>query len=301
MDKLDVMKLLLRVVETGSFSKAARQMRMAQSTASKQIALLEKRLGAQLLRRTSRGLTLTDAGQHYYDQALRLIGEFEALDDGVREREHAPAGLVRVSSPPGFAADYLLPALGSFLARYPGLSIDFAVSQRLVNLIEERVDVAVRVGDLESSDLRARQVGTTTAIVVASPGYLRAHGEPTRPADLKRHDCIASMRDGRARPWRFDHGAERVLIDPKGSIQSDNTELTRAAVKAGLGIGYAASWLFKEELASGAVRQLLSAHECLQVPIHAVWSGDRALSRRTALFIDFLAAICAAEPLLRIR
>ncbi len=121
MDKLDVMKLLLRVAETGSFSKAARQMRMAQSTASKQIALLEKRLGAQLVRRTSRGLALTDAGQHYYDEAPRLIGEFEALDDAVRERERSPAGLVRVTSPPGFAAAYLLPELGSFFARYPGL------------------------------------------------------------------------------------------------------------------------------------------------------------------------------------
>ncbi|MBM7115980.1 LysR family transcriptional regulator [Archangium primigenium] len=300
MDTLDVMKLLLRVAETGSFSKAARQMRMAQSTASKQIALLEKRLGAQLVRRTSRGLALTEAGQHYYDEALRLIGELEALDDAVREREREPAGLVRVTSPPGFAADFLLPELGSFFARYPGLSIDFVVSQRLVNLVEERVDVAVRMGELESNELRARHVGTSTAIVVASPGYLREHGEPTHPAELERHDCIASMRGGRPRPWQFGHGAERVFIDPKGSIQSDNTELTRAAVKAGLGIGYAASWLFKEELSSGAVRQLLTGHECLQVPINAVWSGDRALARRTALFIDFLATRCAAEPMLRI-
>ena len=301
MDKLDVMKLLLRVAETGSFSKAARQMRMAQSTASKQIALLEKRLGTQLVRRTSRGLALTDAGQRYYDDARRLIGEFEALDDAVRERERSPAGLVRVTCPPGFAAAYLLPELGSFFARYPGLSIDFVVSQRLVNLVEERVDVAIRMGDLESTDLRARLVGTSTAIVVASPGYLRVHGEPTSPAELERHDCIASMRGGRPRPWPFTRGAERVLIDPKGSIQSDNTELTRAAVKAGLGIGYAASWLFKEELSSGAVRQLLTGYACSQVPINAVWSGDRALARRTSLFIDFLATLCAAEPLLRLR
>lgn len=296
-----MMKLFLRVAEAGSFSKAARHMGIVQSTASKQIAVLEKRLGAQLVRRTSRGLALTAAGQHYYDEALRLVDEFDVLDDAVSERERSPAGTVRVTSPPAFAASYLLPNLGPFVAKYPKLSLDFIVSQRIVNLVEERVDIAVRMGELEDSELRSRQVGTTTNLVVASAAYLNAHGEPNTPAELKHHACIASVRGGKPRSWLFNDGADRMIVEPKGSIRSDDAELTRAAVKAGLGIAYGASWLFREELASGAVRQILTDYACLHVPISAVWSGGRALPRRAAVFIDFLASVCAAEPALRIR
>ncbi|MDR3516511.1 MAG: LysR family transcriptional regulator [Azospirillaceae bacterium] len=301
MDKIDAMKLFLRVAEAGSFSKAARQMGIVQSTTSKQIAALERRLGTQLVRRTSRGLALTAAGQHYYDNARRLVDEFELLEDAVSERERSPGGLVRLTCPPGFATSYLLPQLGPFVERYPSLSLEFVVSQRIVDLVEEHIDVAIRVGDLEDSELRSRQVGTTAAIVVASAEYLRRHGEPTTPAELEGHPCIASIRHGKPRPWRFRRAGDRVTIDPKGPIQSDDVELTRAAVKSGLGIAHAASWLFRDELISGAVRQILTDYECIQVPISAVWSGDRALPRRAAVFIDYLEAVCAAEPTLCIR
>jgi LysR family transcriptional regulator, regulator for bpeEF and oprC len=175
------------------------------------------------------------------------------------------------------------------------------VTQRVVNLIEERIDIAIRVGELDDSELRCRQVGTTAAIVVASTAYLDAHGEPKTPADLVDHPCIASMRNGRPRPWQLGRGTARISIDPKGPIQSNDVEVTRAAVKAGLGIGHAASWLFKDDFASGDVRQILPDYECIQHPISAVWSGDRALPRRATAFIDHLATVCAAEPSLRIR
>lgn len=299
MDRLDNIKLFFRVAEAGSFSKAARQLAMAQSTASKQIAELERRLGVQLLQRTTRGLAITAAGQHYYDSAIRLIDELESLDEAVSEQERSPAGMVRVNSPPGFAASYLLPKLMSFTTKYPKLEIDFTVSQNLANLVEERIDVAIRMGNLEDSDLRFRQVGTATAIVVASADYLEQHGEPTTPADLERHACIASMYLGKPRPWLFVRGQERVSIEPRGSIRSDDVELTKAATKAGLGIAYAASWLFREELVSGSVRQLLTDYQCSAVPISAVWAGDRILPGRTSAFIDFVADICAIEPALR--
>ena len=301
MDRLDKIKLFLRVAEAGSFSKAARQLGLAQSTASKQIAELEQRLGVQLLRRTTRGLAITAAGQHYYDGAIQLVDELETLDEAVSEQERSPAGMVRVTSPPGFAASYLLPKLTAFSTRYPKLAIDFTVSQHLVNLVEERVDVAIRMGHLENSDLRFRQIGTATAIVVASTDYLDQHGAPSTPADLAGHACIASMALGKPRPWRFVRGPERISIDPRGSIRSDDVELTKAATKAGLGIAYAASWLFQDELASGRVRQLLTDYQCSAVPISAVWAGDRVLPGRTAAFIDFVADICASEPALRLQ
>jgi LysR family transcriptional regulator for bpeEF and oprC len=301
MDRLEMTKLFLRVVEAGSFSKAARLTGIAQSTASKQVAALEKRIGVQLVRRTSRGLALTAAGQHYYDDALLLVDEFEALEDAVSDRDRLPTGLVRLTCPPGFATSYLLPKLGPFVSQYPGLSLEFVVSQHLVNLVEERIDVAIRVGDLEDSELRSRQLGTTAVIVVASAEYLMNHGEPKTPAELEGRPCIASVRQGKPRPWNFRQGAVRMKIEPKGPVRSDDVELTRTAVRTGLGIAYAASWLFRDDLATGVVRQILGDYECIQAPISAVWSGDRALPRRAAVLIDYIATICAAEPELCIR
>ncbi len=301
MDRLDVMRLFLRVAEAGSFSKAAQQSGIAQSTVSKQIAALERRLGAQLVRRTSRGLALTAAGQHYHEKTLRLLDLFEELDEAVGEGERSPAGLLRLTCPPGFATSYVLPRLGAFLAEFPKLSLDFVVSQGNLNLIEERIDVAIRVGDLEDSELRSRQIGTAEAIVVASAEYLRLRGEPLKPEELSKHALIASARNGLPRSWTFRHASERVTIDPQGPIQSDDVELTRSAVKSGLGIAHAASWLFKDELAAGDVRQLLADYKCLRAPISAVWSGDRALPRRAEVFITYLEAMCASEPTLRIR
>jgi LysR family transcriptional regulator for bpeEF and oprC len=301
MDRFDRTKLFLSVVEAGSFSKAARLTGIAQSTASKQVAALERRIGAQLVRRTSRGLTLTAAGQHYHDDVLRLIDEFEALEDAVGDRDRSPTGLVRLTCPPGFATSYLLPRLQPLVAEHPGLSLEFIVSQHLVNLVEERIDVAIRVGELEDSELRSRQLGTTTAIVVASAAYLRLHGTPKTPGELEGRPCIASVHQNKPRPWHFRRGATSTTIDPKGPVRSNDVELTRTAVKADLGIAYAASWLFKDELASGSVCQILTDYECLQAPISAVWSGDRALPRRAAMLIDFIASICSAEAHLRIR
>ncbi|MEG8048162.1 LysR family transcriptional regulator [Sphingomonas aerolata] len=301
MDRLDVLNLFLRVAEAGSFSKAAQQSGIAQSTASKRIASLEKRLGAHLLRRTSRGIALTSAGQHYYDEALRLVDAFEQLDETVGKRERTPAGVLRLTCPPGLATSYLLPRLGSFRAEFPRISLDFVVSQGNLNLVEERIDLAIRFGDLEDSEMRSRQVGTAEAIVVASAAYLRERGEPTTPYELRDHALIASARNGKPRSWAFRRGQECVTIDPHGPIQSDDVELTRGAVKSGLGIAHAASWLFKDELVSGEVRRLLTNYQCLIVPISAVWSGDRSLPRRAAVFLTYLEAICASEPTLRIR
>jgi LysR family transcriptional regulator, regulator for bpeEF and oprC len=301
MDRFDVINLFLRVAEAGSFSKAAQQSGIAQSTASKRIAGLEKRLGVQLLRRTSRGLALTSAGQRYHDEARHLVNALEELDETVAEREHTPAGVLRLTCPPGLATSYLVPRLGPFRAAFPKLSLDFVVSQGNLNLVEERIDLAIRVGKLEDSELRSRQVGTAEAIVVASSAYLRDQGEPVTPDQLRGHALIASARHGRPRSWTFRRGSERVTIDPQGPIQSDDVELTRSAVKSGLGVAHAASWLFKDELASGEVRRLLTEYQSLRAPISAVWSGGRTLPKRTAVFLTYLEAICASEPTLRIR
>lgn len=301
MDRFEVMKLFLRVAEAGSFSQAARQTGIVQSTASKQISTLEKRLGTQLIRRTSRGLTLTSAGKHYYEEALRLRDAVEGLEDAVTARDRSPSGLLRITCPPAFAPSFILPRLPAFLADNPDLSFDFVVSQHVIDLVEHQVDVAIRIGKLEDSELRYRRVGTSEEILVASTDYLKTRGEPMVPEELVDHSCIVSMRFGKPRPWSFRHDGKETILNPSAILQSDDVELTRVAVKSSIGIAYAPGWLFEQELATGEVRQLLRTHACTKAPISAVWAGDRALPRRAELFIDFLADTCSAQATLRNR
>jgi LysR family transcriptional regulator for bpeEF and oprC len=301
MDRLEALKLFVRVVESGSFSKAASAQGVGQPAVSKQIAALEEHLGAQLLNRTTRGLSLTAAGQDYYESAVRLIEQFEEAEARIGRRQAAPSGLVRVASSALLGRRYLMPRLPAFFARYPEVSVEFDITERHVNLIEDGVDVALRIGILSDSSLMARRIGDAEALTVATPDYLARRGEPARAADLADHDCIAFMFQGGVRPWRFAGPAGPIVVEPKGPVRSNDAEHIRAAVLAGLGIGHNAGWLYDRELASGALRRVLTDYPPERFPIHAVTPGGRRTPSRVRVFIDFLAEVCAAEPSLRIR
>ena len=190
MDRLDVMRLFVRIAETGSFSRAARAAGVGQPTASKQIALLEERLGARLLQRTSRRLNLTDEGQAYYEASVRLLGEVDAAKSAIGRGTVSPAGVIRVALSAGFGRMYVVPRLPEFFARYPDLAVDVNVSERHVNLIEDGLDVAIRIGFLADSTLLARRIGSMGVVTVGSPECLRQFGEPKIPADLERHKAV---------------------------------------------------------------------------------------------------------------
>lgn len=301
MDRLAALQLFVRVVETGSFSQAARAEGVGQPTVSKQIATIEERLGAQLLRRTSRGLNLTAAGQDYYESAVRLLGEFEEAEARVGRGQVAPAGLVRVATSPALSRMYLVPRLPEFFALYPDVVVDFDVSPAQVNLIEDGIDVALRVGHLSDSTLVARRIGDVIAATVATPDYLARNGTPRTPADLADHDCIAYIFRDAPLGWGFRGPAGAIEVHPKGSVRTNDAEHLRAAVLAGLGIGHNASWLYADEIASGAVTVLLAEYDPDPYPIHAVTPGGRRVPSRVRVFIDFLATICAGNPHLRLR
>lgn len=301
MDRLDIMQLFVRIAETGSFSKAARAVGVGQPTASKQIAALEERLGAQLLQRTSRGLNLTDAGQAYYEVSVRLLGEIEAGESSVGRGQMSPSGVLRVALSAGFGRMYVVPRLPEFFARYPDLAVDLNVSERHVNLIEEGIDVAVRIGLLADSSLLARRIGSMEVVTVASPQYLEKFGEPLSPADLEHHKAVIFMFRGAARPWEFKGPAGNIIVQPKGRVRTNDAEHIRAAVRAGLGIAHNSGWLFARDIASGAVRSLLSDYAPDPYPIHAVYPGGRIIPVKVKVFVDFLAQIFAEEPSLRIR
>jgi LysR family transcriptional regulator for bpeEF and oprC len=297
MDRIDVMQLFLRVADSGSFSKAARGAGLAQPTASKQIAALEARLGAQLLRRTARGLRLTDAGQVFYESAIRMLGELADAEARIGRGQVAPSGLVRVAVSAAFGRLYVVPRLPALLARYPDLAVDFDVADRHVNLVEDGLDLALRMGALADSSLVARKIGCFEGPLVASPAYLAAHGTPRTPADLERHQHVIFRFRGMPRPWELAGGQ---IVEPRGRVFSNDADHHRASLLAGLGIGQVAHWLVAADLAAGTLVVVLGPYTPPLYPIHLVHPPGR-LPSRVKVVADFLAGICADDPHLALR
>ncbi|MBT2300010.1 LysR family transcriptional regulator [Variovorax paradoxus] len=301
MDRIDVMRLFIRVAETGNFSKVARSTGVTQPTVSKVVAGLEAKLGAQLLRRTSRGLTLTDAGQRFYESAIDIVERVDELESGVGTGDASPSGIVKIAISPAFGRMEIVPHLGAFFERYPEVRLDFNVSQRYVNLVEEGLDLAIRVGPLTDSAMMARRIGSMDYLTVATPGYLARAGTPTRVEELAQHRCIAFMARDAPRPWEFRDAGEPVKFSPQGAVSSNDAEYVRAAVLAGLGIGHNAGWLYVRDVAAGRLVPLLAEYAPEPFPIHAVWPGSRRLAGKTRAVVDYLAELFAANPVLKVR
>ncbi len=299
MDRLSALQLLTRVIELGSFTRAGHELGLGQPSVSKQMAALEAHLGTRLLERTSRGLRPTAAGLDLYHSALRLTSDLEETEARIRDGAVAPTGLVRVATPPALGRMYIIPKLPAFLMQFPGIEVEFTAGQQLADLVKDGVDVALRVGELDSSGLIARKIGEMQTITVASPGYLAAHGTPTTPQDLAQHKLIAAQTGGRIVEWRFRSTEGTVAIMPTSAFRSNDGEDLLAAVLAGLGILHGPSALFHTDLEAGRIVRLLEAYGSGADPIHLVTSGGRRMPHRVRVFIDFLAATFASEPGLR--
>jgi LysR family transcriptional regulator for bpeEF and oprC len=298
MDRIEVMRLFMRVAESGNFSRVARATGISQPTVSKVVAALEAKLGAQLLWRTTRGLTLTDAGHDFYASAVSIVERVDELENRLSNNAGEPSGLVRVALSPAFGRMEIVPRLPAFFARHPDVSIDFTVAQRYVNLVTEGIDVAIRVGPLNDSSMIARRLAEMTYLTVASPDYLTRAGTPDTIADLRAHQCVAFMSHDAPRPWEFRDGGDSIKFLPQGRVRSNDAEYLRAAVLAGLGIGHNAGWLYRDDVAAGRLKPVLQAFSPPAMPIHAVWPGGRQLAAKTRAFIDFVAELFADNHLL---
>lgn len=292
--------MFVRVVESGSFSQAARDLNVSQPTVSKQIAALEARLGTQLLARNSRTLAVTPAGQDYYEAILRVLQDIDAVEEKIVQGQSTPSGLVRVTLSPALGRLFVIPRLPTFRDRFPDVAIEMEVSGRQVDLIEEGIDVAIRIGRLSESALVARRIGDMQMITLASAAYLSRYGTPQTLDDLRSHQRIAYVYQGDVVGWGFQADGRQVTVDGGGAFRTNDAEHVRGAVLAGLGIAHHASWLFTDVLASGEVVRILDRHAPPPFPINAVTVAGRRMPSRVRQFIDFLAAICAAEPALRI-
>jgi DNA-binding transcriptional LysR family regulator len=300
LDRLEAMRLFVRVVECGSFSAVAREAGVGQPAVSKQIAALEAHLGAPLVLRSSRRITVTQAGQTFYESAVRLVQDLEAAESSVGKGQSSPAGLVRLTAAPVLGRLHVVPLLPRFLERYPDIVVELSASERHVDLIGEGIDLAVRHGPLEDSALTARRVASAHFVTAATPAYFAAHGRPTRPADLDTHACIAYAPRREVRPWRFlAADGSAILHHPKARVRTGDAEQIRAAVLCGLGIAHGPSWLFAPEIASGEVVTVLRRYQPEPQPISLVHPAGRRPTAKVQVLMDYLAQALAKVESLR--
>jgi DNA-binding transcriptional LysR family regulator len=290
MARLDSMEAFARVAETGSFSEAARRLGSSKSAVSRQIAALETALGARLLYRTTRALTLTETGQRYYESVSRILGEIEEADRAVGQLQSTPRGILPVAAPVSFGLLHLAEALPAFLAQCPHVEMDVVTSDRFVDLIEEGFDLAIRLGRLLESSLVARKLAPMRSAICASPAYLAAHGTPDTPDALEGHSCLCYSNLSRAEEWRFVTAEGRPWrVEIKGRLRVNNGDLLRSAALAGLGIVNLPTFLIGPDIKAGRLVSLLDAHIPQDRGIYAVYPHARHLPAKTRVFIDFLA------------
>jgi DNA-binding transcriptional LysR family regulator len=290
MDRMAAMRALVHVVDTGSFSAAARQLGLGQPAVSKTIAALEERLGVRLLTRTTRGLTPTEAGLRFCERARRSLDEADEADLAARGEGAGLTGLLRVSAATTFARLHIVPALGDFLAAHPGLELELILDDRRIDLVEEGIDVSFRMGDLSDSAAMARRLATGPRRILATPDYLAAEGEPRHPSDLARRPVILSSR-ARAEVWEFEREDQQFAVPVQGRLRFSGAEGVRAAVRAHLGLALASVWMFAPELASGAVRPVLADWTLPSIDLWAVYPTGRLVSAKARAFADFVAGV----------
>ena len=293
MDRLLLMHTFARAVETGSFSAVAREQGIGQPNVSRHVATLEQYLGTRLLHRSTRKLTLTPEGERYYAEARRVLDAVDEAESNVRG-EGNPSGLLRVACPNVLGRTHIMPWTKTLLERYPELDLDLQVGDRFIDLVEEGVDVAIRIGALRDSALKARRIGTAERVCVASPAYLATHPAPLVPEDLLRHNCVVHSLARSGRIWSF----RTTEVEVGGRFKVNTPDGIHRAVSDGLGIAYAPVWLFEEELHSGRLEPLLLNEMGPTAPIHCVYPAKRLLARRASAFMDFIAERLSGDPVL---
>jgi DNA-binding transcriptional LysR family regulator len=285
----DGMLVFSEVVDAGGFSAAARRLGHSASHVSKEIARLEDRLGARLLNRTTRTVSLTEDGKIYYEQIGQVIRDAQAAEDRIVSVKDKPVGLLRVSVPVSFSLSYLNAWLPEFLNIYPDIQLEIEASDRRVEIVAGGFDVVVRVGQLDSSDLIAKRLMMSRGVTVASPDYLRLHGEPSSPEELSAHTLIDFSHRRIASIWTFagQDGREiKIRISPRVVCDSAETELALAV--AGIGITQLPSLACQKELASGALQPILTQYEKPPIGVWAVYPSRSHLAAKVRVFVDFL-------------
>ncbi len=288
MDRLDELEIFAAILDSGSLAGAGRKLRRSPPAITRALNALESRLGTRLLERTTRQLAPTEAGRRLAEQARRLLMDYDAA---VREDAAAPLrGLLRVTAPTVFGRRHVAPIVNSYLDRYPAMRVELVLNDRNLDLIEEGLDVAVRIGPLPDAGMVARQVGEVRRMLVASPDYLARRGSPKSLAELAQHDVIFGSGLAKAQEWRFRQGGRDRLVRLTPRLMVNEIEAVLLAVKAGRGLARVLSYQVAEDLAGGALLRLLPQSEPAPLPVHVVVSSTRHMAPKLRAFVDHAVA-----------
>jgi DNA-binding transcriptional LysR family regulator len=296
MDRLDELQVFLAILEAGSMAAAAQKLRRSPSAVTRILAALEERVGLRLFERSTRRLTPTSEGQRLAEGARRLLADYDAA---IQEHQGStPRGLLRVTAPMVFGRRHMAPVVTKFLMRYPDIQVELILNDRNMDLIDNGIDVALRIGELESSGLVARRLGVVRRVTVASPDYLARHGEPATPEELVGHELILATAVRGLAEWRYGvEGREQVVrFTPR--LQMNDVEGVLSAARDGFGIARALSYQAAPDVQAGSLRLLLSAFEPEPLPVHLVFAGARHMAPRVRAFVDFAVAELAQLQLI---
>ena len=297
MDSVNAMIVFARVVEANGFSAAARRLGLSKSAVSKHVSALEDRLGARLLNRTTRRISPTEIGQALFERCQRIAAEVEEAELAVTRLSTAPRGRLRVNTSMSFGHIFLAPALPAFQERYPEVTVDLTLNDRIVDVVEEGYDLAVRIARLADSSLIARKLAVARRIIAASPAYLARAGRPARPEDLPAHNCLTYSYAARPGVWRVGDADGTVHeVSVAGSLHTNNGDALRAAALAGLGITELPTFLVGDDVAAGRLIHLFPHYLDSFGGIYAVYPHNRHLSAKVRALVDFLAARIGPRP-----
>jgi DNA-binding transcriptional LysR family regulator len=289
MDRLQAMEMFVRVVETGSFSKAAHEFSTTQPTVTKQVAATEERLKVRLLNRNTRGVSLTEAGALYYEKCKAIVRAAEEADAVVRVKQTQAQGLLRIGSSVAFGRRVLVPLALDFMRGHPQLQVDLSFEDRYTDLVAQGIDVAVRMGKLADSALGARYLGTNPWLMVASPKYLRKAGTPKRAADLASHEALIYSGVQGSDVWRvLSPRGEPVTVPITARLRSNNLSAVLAAARSSMGIAALPWYVAADSLASGSVVEVLKGHSLPEQEIHAVYPSPKLVPQKVQAFIAYL-------------
>lgn len=301
MDKFSSLRAFVEVAEAGGFSRAGRRLDLAASSVVRAVDALEASLGAALLNRTTRQVTLTDAGSVYYARAKRLLDDLADADSLVSDRGDEPSGPLRVSVPVSYGTRCLAPHIATFLARYPKVGVDMQLTDERADLVLDRIDVAIRLGDAApTADVIARPLGEFRRYVVASPGYLHAHGTPSAPQDLTDHACLRFDFGVDQQVWTFSGERTVTKTIVTGRLKSNHIEVLHSAALDGAGIALLPDWLVDTDIRSGRLKQLFGQYEvtpdATRSVVTALYLPSQRGSKRVSAFVDFVSTLIGTTP-----
>ena len=290
MDRFSALRVFAQVVESGSFSRAADRLGVSTTAVSRQVAELEAHLQTRLLNRTTRRLSLTESGQAFYGRAVQLLHDLQEAEQEASKAAITPRGTIRLTTSLNFGTRQVTPAIAAFVARHPGVKFDVQLSDRIVDLVEEGFDLAIRIGGGGSDNVVARKLGETRLVACASPEYLARHGTPATPQDLARHDCFTYEYASPRGQWRFrgrDGREETVRVS--GPVHSNSGDLNAALAARGAGVAFEPDFIVADELRAGRLVELLPECAAASSPIYAVYPTRKHLSAKVRLFVEHLA------------